>query len=51
MVWMYAIPQYDNWVFIYFFLVISHKNITAEAYSIFILNFQKILFLNPDDIF
>ena len=50
MAWMYAIPQYDNLVFLVFFSVMSHKNITAEVHPTFIMNVQKTFFLTPDDI-
>ena len=42
MVWMYAIPQYNNLVFFGFFSVMSHKNITAEVHPTFIMYSQKI---------
>ena len=51
MAWIYAIPQYNNWVFFVFVFLMSHKIITAEVHPNFILNFQKRLFLTPDDKF
>ena len=41
MAWIYAITQYDNWVFLVFLFLMSQNNITAEVHATFILNFQK----------
>ena len=48
---MYAIPEYDNLLLFRFFSVMSHKNITLELNSTFIMNERKRLLPTPDYIY
>ena len=47
---IYAIPEYDNVFYFVFFSVFSHKNITEELHSTFIMNERKRILLTTDDI-